>query len=359
MIPGHGLPRLCFIGPMLGQNPGWVTTQGEILAGLMAQEGYKVLGVSKRPERFRRLVDTMTSLIAWRNEYDLAILSLFSGKAFYLGGISAVICKLLRKPFIIWLHGGNLPNYYQRNRKFVETLLASAEIIVAPSRYLAQIARSHIDKLKIIPNVINIENYPFRLRRELRPHLLWMRTFHPHYCPEMAIEVIGQLRKSMPEIRLTMAGQDAGNLEYIQALVKKNGLGGCVRFAGFLNLSAKQREFSEHDIFINTNRIDNAPVSVIEAAAFGLPLVATQAGGISDFLEHRKTALLVETGDVNGMCQAVTCLLENPELASILSFQGRRLAETWDWKNVRQMWIGCINEVNWSTNRANYFAIRK
>ena len=36
VVAGGALPRLCFVGPMLGVNPGWVTTQGEILAGLLA-----------------------------------------------------------------------------------------------------------------------------------------------------------------------------------------------------------------------------------------------------------------------------------------------------------------------------------
>ena len=34
-----GYPRLCFVGPLLGVNPGWVTSQGEIVAGLLADEG--------------------------------------------------------------------------------------------------------------------------------------------------------------------------------------------------------------------------------------------------------------------------------------------------------------------------------
>ncbi len=60
-------PRLCFVGPLLGGNPGWVTSQGEIVAGLLADEGYPVRGTSQIPARLPRLADMLRSLIAWRS----------------------------------------------------------------------------------------------------------------------------------------------------------------------------------------------------------------------------------------------------------------------------------------------------
>ena len=60
------------------------------------------------------------------------------------------------------------------------------------------------------------------------------------------------------------------------------------------------------------------PVSVIEAAAFGLPIVATKVGGIPYLLEHEKNALLVDSEDVDGMVSAVKRLLFNRELTRTL-----------------------------------------
>ena len=103
-------------------------------------------------------------------------------------------------------------------------------------------------------------------------------------------------------------------------------------------MEEKIREGSSADIFLNTNRIDNTPVSVIEAGAFGLPVVATNVGGIADLVSDGETALLVPDNDDEAMAAAVLRLLTSPNLAEKLSANGRALAERFSWENVRPQW---------------------
>ena len=330
--------RLCFVGPMLGSNPGWVTTQGEILADLFKKSGYKVWKTSSIPNRFLRLLDTVNSLITWRNYYDVAVISIFSGKAFIMADISSMIVQSLNKPIIFCLRGGNLPEFSKRNYHWVERVLSRADRIIAPSYYLAEFTSRFDKKAEIIPNILRIEEYPFRLREILNLKLLWMRTFHEIYYPEMAVEVLAEVKKTYPGVKLTMAGQEKGGLEAVQKIVRDKNLETEVRFAGFLDQEKKRKEFGSHDIFINTNRIDNMPVSVIEAAAFGLPVVATNVGGIPYLLKNNVTALLVDEGDIKSMADAVIRLFQHPYLASSLSLQGRILAESCAWENVFRSW---------------------
>ena len=105
------LPRLCFVGPMLGVNPGWVTTQGEIVAGLLAGEGYPVRSTSSIPARLPRLADTLRSLVAWRGQIDLVIHQVFSGPAFVIADTASALCRLLGLRQIFVLHGGALPEF--------------------------------------------------------------------------------------------------------------------------------------------------------------------------------------------------------------------------------------------------------
>jgi glycosyltransferase involved in cell wall biosynthesis len=116
------------------------------------------------------------------------------------------------------------------------------------------------------------------------------------------------------------------------------GLDGAVRFAGFLDSEGKRREFAEHDIFLNTNRVDNAPVSVLEAAAFGLPVVSTNVGGIPHLLRNGDEALLVPEGDAEALASSVRRLLDEPGLAARLSTAGREVAERSSWARVRPLW---------------------
>lgn len=330
--------RLCMVGPMLGRNEGWVTTQGEILADRFREADYPVLETSPIVNRYKRLVDTVYSLLAWRNQYDLAIISVYSGPAFFMADISSFILKKLNKPVIMVLRGGNLPEFADSRKKWVKRVLGRARTVVSPSLYLSRFCESMNIKVTVIPNTIKLDRYSFRLRRTIRPKILWMRTFHEIYHPEMAVEVIDQLIKAVPDIHLTMAGQEKGRLASVQRLVREKGLQDKVSFEGFLKIQDKQKLFAEHDIYLNTTRIDNAPVSVIEAAAFGLPVVSTNVGGIPDLLTAFETGLLVPDQDVDAMAKAVNLLFLRPDLVEKLSGNGRKLAETCAWQNVLGLW---------------------
>lgn len=341
-------PRPCFVGPMLGVNPGWVTTQGELLAGLLAEAGYPTRLTSHKPARLPRLVDILTSLIAWRNEIDLVIHQVFSGPAFAVTDAATALGRALGLRQIVVLHGGALPEFATRRSGWVRRVLRRAEAIVAPSSYLADVFAAFPElapRLRVIPNILEIENYPYRFRPAVRPRLLWMRTFHEVYHPEMAVEVLAELRRTHPAATLTMAGQEKGLHAAVQALASRRGLAGAVHFPGFLGPADKAREFAAHDIYLNTNRVDNMPVSVLEAGAFGLPVVATAVGGVPHLLRDGETGLLVPDSDVAAMTAAVRRLLDEPALAAALSANGRRLAESCAWEPVKVQWEALFAEV--------------
>jgi glycosyltransferase involved in cell wall biosynthesis len=123
------------------------------------------------------------------------------------------------------------------------------------------------------------------------------------------------------------------------------GLQGAVQFPGFLDYDGKRREGNAADIFINTNRIDNMPVAVLEAGAMGLPVVATAVGGVPDLLVDGRDGVLVPDDDEAAMAGAILRLLRDPELAGRLSRNGRLLAERSAWEAVRPQWTTLFAEV--------------
>jgi glycosyltransferase involved in cell wall biosynthesis len=348
IAPRADRPRLCFVGPMLGVNPGWVTTQGEILAGLLAGDGYPVRATSPIPARLPRLADTLRSLIIWRDEIDVVIHQVFSGAAFAVTDAASALARALRLPQIFVLHGGALPEFVARREGWVGRVMGRAAAIVAPSGYLAHVFGAFPElspRIRVIPNILAIQEYAYRHRPVVEPRLLWMRTFHPVYHPEMAVDALAELRRTHPTATLTMAGQEKGSLDAVHERVRARDLATAVRFPGFLGPEAKAREFARHDIFLNANRVDNMPVSVLEAAAFGLPVVATAVGGIPYLLEDGVTGLLVPNGDARAMAGAARRLLDERGLAARLSANGRALAESCGWEAVKPEWEALFREV--------------
>jgi glycosyltransferase involved in cell wall biosynthesis len=331
-------PKLCFVGPTIGHARNHITTQGYVLSGLFSAAGYKTLAVSKSLNRYVRLAEIGATLFRRRHHIDIALIEVYSGKAFVVADVASAISRRMGYKTILTLHGGNLPAFIQRFPNWTRRVLRRADALVAPSEYLADAVKPSGRAASIIPNVINLSDYPYRRREKVMPRLLWMRSFHPLYNPALALKVAAGLRADYPDAALVMGGQDKGLETKMQSLARELGIADAVRFPGFLDKSGKAREGSTADIYLNTSRIDNMPVAILEAGAMGLPVVATRVGGLPHLLEDSDTGLLVPDDDAPAMIDAIRRLLNEPKLAERLSTNGRALAERAAWPRVHAQW---------------------
>lgn len=338
-------PRLCFIGPLVGRHPGYVTTQGEILSDRFTEAGYKTIEASSHPNRYVRLADIAATIIKHRKEIDVLVLNTYSGPSFVVEDIASRLGRLFGHRIVMVLRGGAMPDFMARFPRWATQVLKRADAIIAPSGYLAKAIAPYGFQARVIPNVIEISNYPYRRRERLKPKLFWMRAFHDAWNPLMAIRVLAKLREHRPDATLVIAGQDKGLEVESKRLADELGVSDAVRFPGFLNMESKTREGDAADIFISTNRIDNMPVSVVEACAMGLPVVSTEVGGMADLITNGENGLLVPDNDDERMVEAILALLDDPALAEKLSEQGRALAERSSWIRVKQQLDEVFSEI--------------
>lgn len=339
-------PRICVVGPMIGRNPGWVTTQGERLGDLLELEGCPVISVSSSTNRYVRLADIIYTLIRRRKEFDILLLQVFGGPSFVVEDIASWLSQTFGHRIIMVLRGGAMPDFMARHPAWNMRVLRRADLLIVPSTYLKRAIAPYGFQARVIPNVIDLSAYQYRHRVTLSPRLFWMRSFHPIYNPLMAVRVLAHLRQQVPDATLVMAGQDKGQAAEVRALAQTLGLNGAVRFSGFLDMAGKMREASAADIFINTNHVDNMPVAIVEACAMGLPVVSTDVGGLPDLLTDGETGLLVPDNDVAAMADGICRLLNEPALAARLSEQGRELAARSSWELVGPEWESVISEVS-------------
>lgn len=330
--------RIAVVGPMAGHNQGQVPSQGEILGELWRKVGHAVVCVSSSPNRYWRIVDIIKTLLLQRRQIDLQCLQVFSGPSFVSADIASLVGKLLGHPVVMVLRGGGLPEFIARHPRWASRVLRRADALIAPSAFLARAVKRTGFNVQVIPNVINLDQYPYRHRQVIQPRLFWMRSFHRIYNPMMAIRVLAQVKEKVPDACLVMGGQDKGLEVQVKRLARQVGLESAVRFAGFLDMPAKIREGNSADIYLNTNHVDNMPVSVVEACAMGLPVVATAVGGVPDLLTHEDTGLLVPDNDEKAMGAAILRLLDDPTLTGKLSTNGRLLATRSSREVVLQQW---------------------
>lgn len=330
--------HVTYVGNFLsahGINP----TYAEALAPRLASDRIKVRTASDRLHAASRLLDTIRAVLATPRRGSCLIIDLCSGpRAFPAALLTCGLAHLRRRPYILALHGGDLPTRLRTSRAQLLYMIRHAHRVVSPSAYLAH-AFAGYATVEVIPNAIVVSDYPFAARAQPRPHFLYLRAFHPVYDPETALRAFAQVRAHHPEARMTMAGPDVTGLQaQCQELAASLGLSACVSFPGRLPKTAIPALDQEHDILVNSSLRDNTPVSTIEAMTMGMAIVATTVGGLPYLLRDGETALLVPPGDAESMAEAMRRLLEEPGLARRLSENARAEAERMDWSTVLPRW---------------------
>ncbi|TQD33832.1 glycosyltransferase family 4 protein [Haloflavibacter putidus] len=329
--------ELVYIGNRLSQK-GRNVTSIETLGTFLEKEGYIVHKASSKKNQFLRLADMCSEILRNRKCADVVLIDTYSTLGFWFAYIAAKICKWSKLPYIPILRGGDLPKRLKSNPKLSQELFAAAKVNVAPSAYLMHyFKKAGFTNLVYIPNTIEIKNYPFKVRKNIAPKLLWVRAFADIYNPMLALKVLENLLAKHPDAELSMVGPFKDNsIETCKAYAEKKRLP--VTFTGGMPKEKWLAYAKDFDIFINTTNVDNTPVSVIEAMALGLPVVSTNVGGLPFLLEDKKDAILVPPKNTQAFTEGVKVLLENQELAQSVAKKARKKAESFDWESVKYQW---------------------
>jgi glycosyltransferase involved in cell wall biosynthesis len=135
------------------------------------------------------------------------------------------------------------------------------------------------------------------------------------------VEAMALLRPRRPEVRLVIVGE--GELRgALEAQVRERGLADRVVFAGFRR--DLDRLLPAFSVFCLSSRLEGLGTSLLDAMAFGLPVVATAAGGIPEAVEDGVTGRVVPPRDPGALAGALAEVLADEERRRALGAAGRR-----------------------------------
>jgi len=339
-------PTALFVGNFPANVVG-ASSPSQILADDLVTRGWCVFFASDRITRPGRLLEMMAKAWRLRYRYRVAHVDVFSGRAFIWASLVCWVLRRAGKPYVLTLHGGNLPVFAKRRPGQVRRLLRSAAAVTVPSRYLQEQMKAYSNELQLLPNALDLRQYRFRVRSEVQPRLIWLRAFHGIYNPSLAPRVIAELVREYPDIRLTMAGRDKkdGSYQATREKAMELGVAGHLEFPGGIAKGEVPQWLDRHDIFLNTTNIDNTPVSVMEAMACGLCVVSTDVGGLPYLLDDEKDALLVPPDDAAAMAQAIRRVLSDRGLAERLSRNAHTKARQFDWAAILPRWESLFRSI--------------
>ena len=89
---------------------------------------------------------------------------------------------------------------------------------------------------------------------------------------------------------------------------------------------------------------DGLPVTLLEAAASGTPVIGSDVAGIPDYLIHEKNGLLCPPGDANALAKQLHRLMTDEELRQKLTAQGLEDVRAFDWRDIGMLYAAIIND---------------
>ena len=344
---------ILLVGP-LPPPSGGMANQTRQLMQLLRQEGCRVSVVQvNSPYRpawiggFRgiraafRLVPYLVEL--WRavRGADIVHVMANSGWSWHLYAAPAVWISALRSvPVVVNYRGGDAEAFFARQFNWVRPTLARARAIVVPSEFLAAVFSKRGIGTTIVPNIVNVDAFRPAAALPGHPHLLVTRNLEPIYDVSCAIRAFAGVAQRYPAARLTIAGSGPCR-ERLESLARELGLQDAVTFAGRLDNSALPELYRTASVALNPSRVDNMPISLLEAMASGVPVVSTNVGGVPYLINDGETGLLVAAGDHAAMAAAALRILDDPGTRARLTGNALRVVERFAWTRVRDELFRC------------------
>lgn len=157
--------------------------------------------------------------------------------------------------------------------------------------------------------------------------ILYLGRLSPEKGIDLGIQAFHRLSKNRPDSQLWIVGEGGEEIE-LRKMVADLGMEKRVRFRGAVPPEEVYAVIAECRFLILPSRIDEGlPLSALQAALAGKPMVAVRRGGIPEFVRDGETGLLFESEDDQGLAAAMERLLSEPALGEELGRKARALAQ--------------------------------
>ncbi|KMW45222.1 glycosyltransferase family 4 protein [Ralstonia insidiosa] len=354
------LPTICFLTGTLNAFAG-AERMTAVIANALAARGYRVLILSlwdqvcvfplhpavehcalfaHRPSFKRQYASTVLGIRRFVREHGVEVL-VEVDTMLTLFTLPATLGRKVRR--ISWEHCHFDEDLGRPVRKMARFLAARTctDVVVLTKRDRMR----WMEALRPPCNIVHIPNpLPFplphaRTSRDTRTVLAVGRLTRAKGF-DVLLKAWQQVAQHAPDWKLLIVGEgeERGQLE---ALCHQLGLEQCVSLPGVHTEIA--RTYAQSTIFCLSSRYEGFGLVLIEAMAFGLPIVSTNCDqGPRELLADHEDALMVPVEDETALADAVLTLIEDPAIAERLAIQGKAKASHFAIESIADQWTAIL-----------------
>jgi glycosyltransferase involved in cell wall biosynthesis len=239
------------------------------------------------------------------------------------GALAPLWVRWTNRPYVVALRGSDVPGYdsgvllamlHRLLHRSTRRILGKASQVTANSKSLRELAHRSFPEtpIDVISNGVCLNTFrPDETQRsDDLPRLLCVARLVRRKGLEDLIAAVAQ--PGLPPCRLTIVGE--GRLRsQLESLARSLGVADRIEFAGRLHGDALSSCYRTADCFVLPSLTESCSMSLLEAMASGLPVVAARTGGIPEVVEDGVNGRLFTRGDVRELSDGLAWMLESEE----------------------------------------------
>lgn len=188
----------------------------------------------------------------------------------------------------------------------------------------------------VVYNGLDLSDFPRgQPRRSKTPTVLFVGGLEPRKGLEYAVLAMPRVLEKYPNARLVVVGKSGfrgtDDPDWFKVLANRAGIEESVEMHESVSQEMLMQLYSDCDVLVLPSRNEGWGLSIMEAMAFEKPVVATRVGGIPELVVDGKHGLLVESGDVSGLADAVGRLLGDHDLRARMGRAGLERVKDFSW----------------------------
>ena len=232
------------------------------------------------------------------------------------------------------------------NNLICDWIISKSDIDIAPSKLFidsSENLKKYRNNIIIIPNGINIQEFQISQPKDKCRYilnlpsdgkiLLYMGSLHPYKGASFLIKAMVHILKQHPNTILLLGGEGIIEEELKRLAINLN-IHNNIKFLGFVTGKSKALYYKASDIFVLPSVTESFGIVNLEAMASGLPIVASNVGGIPDIVKDNINGLLVAPGDPKDLAKKISRLLDSESLRNRIGVTGKLLSKEYSWERI-------------------------
>lgn len=250
-----------------------------------------------------------------------------------------------------------IPNWRWALRYPPHAIITCAKFLVQGVRESLPDNKRNSVPIHVVPNATDPNRFLPGDKREAklklgfppdRPLILMLANLAPHKGQHIAIEAMAKLKKRgiIAECRLagTERGQETKHTKFLQQQIESEGLGANVQLLGHRTDAPDLLRAA--DIFLLPSTNEGLPISILEAQAAGVPVLAAPTAGVPEAIEHDVSGFLISATDAESYADKMALLLSNTDLARRIGNAGmERVQREYSWEVYSKRMLAVFEEL--------------